>query len=281
MSNVKNWQQQALALDATGTMSRRSVAEMVGVARSTVLDFLRGYEEFKAKPERNVVDASQDNSRILVISDLHAPWCHPNAIDFLEDLHSKHKFTRIISVGDEVDAAAQSYHEHNPDMPSAGDELYAAKKVIAKLFKLFPKMDILESNHGSLHLRKSMTAGIPRAYIKDYGDILGVDKGWRWHDDMTIVLPNGQSCYFTHGKSANGVKLSQSYAMNCVQGHHHSEFNIGYWSNPNDLFWSMQVGCLVDGKSLAMAYNKLQLKRPIIGVGAIIDSHPVLFPMVL
>ena len=46
--NNKNWQQQALALDATGTMSRRSVAEMVGVARSTVLDFLRGYEEFKS-----------------------------------------------------------------------------------------------------------------------------------------------------------------------------------------------------------------------------------------
>lgn len=280
MNETKEWQQQVIALHETGTMSRREISKMVGVPRSTVLDFLRVYENFKHVGD--IKDTTKkDNSRILVISDLHAPYCHPNAIRFLKDLDDKYNFTRIISVGDEVDKCALSYHEKNPDLPSAGDELIAAKKIIAELHKLFPKMDILESNHGSLHLRKSMTAGIPRAYIKSYNDILEVGDGWVWHDDLTITLPNGQQCYFTHGKSANGLKLSQSYSMNCVQGHHHSEFNIGYWSNPNNLYWSMQVGCLVDNKSLAMAYNKLQLKRPIIGCGVIIDSKPLLETMPL
>lgn len=275
---MSNWEQDAIKLHQTGVMSRRQIAKVVGQPRSTVLDMIRKYEDFK-QPEKVV--EKHDNSRILVISDLHAPWNHPGAVKFLSDLHDKHKFTRVISVGDEVDKMAMSYHESNPDMPSAGDELKAAKKIIAELHELFPVVDILESNHGSLHLRKSMTAGIPLAYIREYNDILGVGEGWQWHEDMTITLPNGQDCYFTHGKSSNGLKLSQNYSMNCVQGHHHSEFSIGYWSNPNNLYWSLQVGCLVDNKSLAMAYNKLQVRRPIVGCGGIIDSHPVLFPMEL
>lgn len=274
---MDTWKEQALSLANTGAISWRQISRVLKVPKSSVSDYLRANS---SQPQVHVEDAKgHDNSRILVISDLHAPFCHPKAIEFLAGLKAKYNPTRIISVGDEVDRCALSYHENNPDLPSAGDELKAAKKVITQLHNLFPEMDIMESNHGSLHLRKAMTAGIPKAYMKDYGDILGVGKGWCWHHDMIIDLPNGQQCYFTHGKSANGLKLSQSYAMNCVQGHHHSEFGIGYWSNPTSLFWSMQVGCLVDDKSLAMAYNRLQLKRPILGCGLIIDSKPVLETM--
>jgi hypothetical protein len=39
--------------------------------------------------------------------------------------------------------------------------------------------------------------------------------------------------------------------------------------------------CLVDDTSMAMAYNKLQLQRPIIGTGIIINGQPKLLPMVL
>jgi len=41
-----------------------------------------------------------------------------------------------------------------------------------------------------------------------------------------------------------------------VQGHHHEQMDIHYWGNPNALLFGMTVGCLVDNKSLAMAYNK-------------------------
>lgn len=53
MIEHKEWQQQVIALHETGTVSRRSIAEMVGKPRSTVLDFIRAYEEFKAEPETN------------------------------------------------------------------------------------------------------------------------------------------------------------------------------------------------------------------------------------
>ena len=43
----------------------------------------------------------------------------------------------------------------------------------------------------------------------------------------------------------------------------------------------MQVGCLIDFKSLAFSYANVNIKRPIIGTGLIIDSQPILSPMLL
>lgn len=280
MVELKEWQSQAVALLETGTMSRRAIAETLGVARSTCLDFLRAYDNFK----QEVVEEDKeehDNSRILVISDIHAPYHHADTIPFLKMLKDKYKPTRIVSVGDEQDLHASSFHTHDPDLLSPGDELKAARKFMKELEEVFPKMDIMSSNHGDLYYRKAKHHGIPLHVIRDYNEVLGVGDGWRWHSDLTVDLPNGQKVYFCHGKSANGLKLSQSMGMNCVQGHYHNSFNVQYWSSPLELHWSMQVGCLIDDKSLSMAYNKLTVHRPIIGCGLIIDGKPVLEAMEL
>ena len=42
--------------------------------------------------------------------------------------------------------------------------------------------------------------------------------------------------------------------MCTVQGHYHTSFKIDYWSNPNELLWGMQVGCLINMKSLAFEF---------------------------
>lgn len=44
MIELKEWQAQAIALHNTDTMSWRDIAKMVGVAKSTVSDFLRAYQ---------------------------------------------------------------------------------------------------------------------------------------------------------------------------------------------------------------------------------------------
>ena len=94
-------------------------------------------------------------------------------------------------------------------------------------------------------------------------------------------MSNGQQVYFCHGKSANVLKVAQQYGCPTVQGHYHSSCSIQYWGNPNNLNWGMQVGCLIDAKSLAFEYCKTQKSRPIIGCGIIIDGLPKLLPMVL
>jgi hypothetical protein len=222
------------------------------------------------------------NKRVLLISDLHMPYSHVDTIRFLTAIKHKLNPDRVISLGDEIDGASISFHDKDPDLPfSPSSELDKAIDHLQPLYKLFPKVDVLESNHGSLVYRKGKHHGIPRHVFKGYREILGAPKGWRWHLDLTIKLPGGNQCYFTHGKSSNGKKLGESLAMCTVQGHFHNSFEIQYHANPNGLYWSMIIGCLIDDRSLAFSYNKSTIKRPIIGTAAIIDGHPCLIPMVL
>lgn len=226
-------------------------------------------------------DLDEDNSRVLLISDMHIPYHHPDTLKFLAYLKAKYNPTRIICLGDELDKHALSFHDSDPDLPSAGDELKLALPVIKQLKDLFPVMDILESNHGSLVYRKAKHHGIPRQYLKSYNDVLGVDDDWQWWFDMTIDLPNGSKCYLHHGKSSDVVQLSQQMGMNAIQGHYHEKAYVGYWANPNGLFWGLQAGCLINDSTYAFNYNNCNIKRPIISTALIIDSMPVLEPMIL
>ena len=106
-------------------------------------------------------------------------------------------------------------------------------------------------------------------------------EGWRWHEDLTVILPDGKPVYFHHGKTADGIKMSQTLGMSCCQGHHHNEFSIRYWANSLGLYFSLQVGCLIDKDSYAFAYNNVNLKRPILGCAVIVDGFPVLEPFPL
>lgn len=222
-----------------------------------------------------------NNSRVLVISDLHCPYEHQDTVAFLKAIKAKYKPTRVILSGDEADFAGISFHDHDPDMDSPGKELDKAIKALTPIYKLFPVAEVLESNHGSLVLRKALANGLSRNYFKGPGEILKAPKGWTWHFDIVLTLPDGTPCYFHHSKGANVKKNSQAMGSSFVQGHHHESFEISYWGNPHNLLFGMTVGCLVDPNSLAMAYNKNNLKRPVIGCGVIIDSIPLLIPMKL
>tara|TARA_R110000744_G_C19371770_1_gene563204 strand:- start:57914 stop:58798 length:885 start_codon:yes stop_codon:yes gene_type:complete len=285
---VEDWKDSAIELAKQGH-SWRMVATILDQPKSTVSDFLRktfskelvGRKHSTKQYSVRREDDKEDNSRILFISDMHIPYNHVDLIPFLKHLKEKYNPTRVICLGDELDKHALSYHDSDPDLPSAGDELRRSLPVIQELFSMFPKMDIIESNHGSLVWRKAKTFGIPKHYIKSYNDVLGVDGGWQWSFDLTIKLPNGQKCYIHHGKSSDVIKLSQQMGMCAVQGHFHESFKIDYWGNPNGLFWGMQCGCLVDDDSLAFSYNNVNIKRPVCGTGLVIDSIPVLEPMIL
>ena len=286
---MSDWKDKAIELAKNGKSWRR-IAEHLDQPKSTVSDYLRKEFGQVVVDNRKSSDiysvrkndgVEHDNSRVLLISDLHIPYHHQDAIAFLTHLKQKYNPTRVICLGDEVDGHALSFHDSDPDLPSAGDEIRQALPVIAELFKLFPKMDILESNHGSLVWRKAKVFGIPKHYIKSYNEVLGVDSGWKWSFDLTVDLPNGQKCYMHHGKTSNIIQLSQQMGMNATQGHYHETFKIDYWGNSTGLYWGMQCGCLIDDNKLAFNYNNVNIKRPILGTGLIINSMPVLEPMVM
>ena len=218
---------------------------------------------------------------ILIISDTHIPYENKFLIPFLKALTKKYKkFDRVIHLGDEVDNAGMSFHDKDSEMPSSGDELQLALPKIKELEKMFPKMDLLDSNHGSLVFRRAFKYGIPKSYLKNYNDFLQVGSGWKWHEDITLDTPLGK-VYFCHGKNSDVWKFAQSLGMSAVQGHYHSSYGCKWYGNSLGLYFGLQCACLIDPKALAFKYNKLQKARPVIGTAVIINGIPILEPLIL
>lgn len=217
---------------------------------------------------------------ILVISDLHCPYQHPDAIDFLAAIKTKYKPTDVVCIGDEIDYHALSFHDSDPDLDSAGAELEKAIIELKKLYKLFPKVHVVESNHGSLVLRKALNAGMPKRVIKSYNEILEAPVGWKWTFDVTLKTPLGP-IYFCHGKSGAAGRLASTYGMSTIQGHYHEKAQITYISTPEKLMFDAHTGCLANDKSLALGYNKINPKRPIVSIIVVVNGIPSIVPMVL
>ena len=147
-------------------------------------------------------------NKVFVIGDLHIPYHHRSSFDFLRAVKEKYKPDLVINIGDELDQHAISMHDSNPDLPSAGDELKTSKTYIKELEKIFPKMILIHSNHSSLVYRRALKYGLPREYLRSYNEFLGVGKDWQWIDDLTITLSDDSRCFFTHGMSADVLKLA-------------------------------------------------------------------------
>lgn len=222
-----------------------------------------------------------NNERVLVVPDIHAPYSHPDIVAFLAAMKCQFRPTRVVLLGDEIDGHAWSFHDHDPDLMSPGFELATAIKKLTPIYKLFPDADVLESNHGSLIYRRAKAHGLPARAIRTYREVISAPNGWRWSEELVMRLPNGQDVCFHHGRVKNSVQWSKSIAMNTVNGHFHEQFNIQYWRSPRGLFWSMVSGCLIDIDSMAFAYGRLNIHRPLLGASMIIDGLPLLVPMLL
>lgn len=221
---------------------------------------------------------------IVTISDLHVPYQHPDAIKFLEALKQRYNPKMVVCLGDMLDFHALSYHEADPDLLSAGDELRASEDSVRDIETIYPKMHVIDSNHGALPQRKAKSAGMPKKLLKTYREIYGLrGKGWTFVRDLTIetaskYLPD---IHFTHGIKRDVLSTAAKRGQRIVSGHFHESFRIQYLANPNSLIWGVNAGCLVDHNSLAMAYGANNENKPIIGTCVIVRGVPVLEPMIL
>lgn len=222
------------------------------------------------------------NRRILCISDTHFPYQHRDTFKFLAAVQDRYEIDFAISVGDLNDNHYPSYHELEPGTYDGETELRKARECCQKLEQLFPQLIITEGNHDALPLRKAKTARIPEGHIRNYNEVFGVGQGWKWVKQAFLEVRRGEFVLVTHSVGANARTNASRFAHNSVQGHHHSEFGLHYYADNTSLRWHMGVGCLADPSSPAMNYaSRAVFRRPILGVGVIIDGNPMLVPMVL
>jgi len=238
-------------------------------------------QETKMTRSKTIQIKDLGKERILFISDLHAPYEHKDALDFLKALKKSIKPTKVICVGDMLDFQSVSYHEHDADLMGPAAELKAGQDFVAKLGKIFPKMVITVGNHDCLPARKLKSAGLPLEMIKSYSDIYQAPKGWEFVDSLTIEVGDKYTpdVFVSHGLAKNVLNVAMQRGQCIFQGHFHQSFEIGYAGNPGSLLFGVNTGCLIDSKSPAFSYNKTQKNRPVIGTASLVGGVPQLHPL--
>lgn len=218
-------------------------------------------------------------SRVLVIGDTHIPYEHPNYLAFCKKVYKEYKCNRVVHIGDLADGHALSFHESDPDLASAGDELALFSKRIKPWMKAFPKAQICIGNHCALPFRKAKTAGIPKSMIKDYASIYSTP-GWEWGHRFDI-----DGVQYFHGKGS-GKNAAMTAAIlersSIVMGHLHSQSGVSFTASHKDRLFAVNTGCGINIKSPAFAYGANMSARPILSCAVIIDGWlPHVIPMKL
>jgi len=219
--------------------------------------------------------------RILVVPDLHEPFSHPAAHDFLARVFREVRPDEVVCVGDEIDAHGWSRHERHPDAPGQGEELRQAVAKLRSLRKILGKhrrLRVCTSNHQNRHFRKAVRAGLPSAFLRDYREVIEAPSNWEWADRWVL-----DGIAFIHGEGYSGqnsaLSAAQKQRCNTVIGHVHSWAAVQYHSNGINTIWGMNVGCLVDPASLAMNYAAKGANAQVLGCGVIDGGVPRFVPM--
>lgn len=218
---------------------------------------------------------------VLVISDTQAPYHHQDTLEFLKAVKKLLKPTKVVHIGDILDQHSLSFHGHNPDLSSPEDEFLQSQDFLGRLYKMFPEVTLLTSNHDARIYRVAEKAGLPTRCMRPLLEIIEAPEGWSLKDQITI-----DGVFYQHGDKGKGGQiagLAQALEnmKSTVIGHHHSLYGINYFANPDKLVFGMSVGCLLDHKSKAFAYAKFTKKKSIIGVAAVKKGFPILIPMML
>lgn len=204
---------------------------------------------------------------VLIIGDAHIPYEHHHYLKFCKAVAKKFGCSVILNAGDEVDGHAISFHPSDVELYSAGHELELSIERLAKWHKAFPDMILLESNHGSLIYRKCKVNGLPVHYIKPLKEIYNTPN-WSWHHDVKLITNYGE-VYGCHGKASGYGALAKEQGCSAFQGHFHGKLEVTWHQRIEHRRFNLFVGCGINWRSLAFAYGKNNLPKPILGCGVI------------
>ena len=221
-------------------------------------------------------------SIVLAGLELHLPFAHPDALDFLETVAETFKVTDIVCVGDLFDAHANSRFDHDPDGMSAGHEVITAIDMAEEVYELFPSSKFCIGNHDGRIEKAAYKAGIPRKAIKTLAEIYDLPSTWEVGEYFVIdgvMYEHGDR--FGAGAYAH-VKAVQSNMRSTVMGHIHTSFGVEYVANRERLLFGAVTGALINPDSYAAAYGKQYAKKSILGSFIIKDGEMVIpVPMIL
>ena len=206
-----------------------------------------------------------ESNRVLVIGDLHEPFCLDGYLDFCIEQKEKFNCNRIVFIGDVIDNHFSSYHETDANGLGGADELDFAIKKIARWRDAFPVATVIIGNHDRIIMRKAQTSAVPTKWIREYKDVLEVPQ-WDFVDRLVI-----DDVQYIHGEAGTARTKCKSDMMSTVQGHLHTQAYTEWVVGQKFKVFGTQVGCGINHNSYAMAYAK-RGKKPAIGCVVVLNE---------
>lgn len=235
---------------------------------------MKNQKRYRLKPDewslidkyRHYKKQKGEDSNVLVIGDLHEPFCLEGYLEFCVNTYYYYKCTDVIFIGDIIDNHYSSFHEVNIDAEYSGkQELDLAIEKISHWYKAFPVAKVIIGNHDRMIMRKAQTSSIPSKWIKSYKEVLEVPQ-WDFLERYEL-----NDVQYIHGEAGTARTKCRADMMNTVQGHLHTQCYIENYVGAKYRIYGMQVGCGIDFKSYAMAYAKAG-KKPAIACGVILNN---------
>ena len=221
----------------------------------------------KGQLKNAFMNLTKDETRTLVIGDLHEPFCLDGYLKFCKETYKKYNCNNAVFIGDVIDNHYSSYHETDADGMGGKYELDDAVKRLSKWYKAFPNAYVTLGNHDRIIVRKAQTSNIPSKWIKEFKEVLETPN-WNF---VTEVYFDGVR--YVHGDKSGKPRMSAKRDMvSTVSGHFHTDMYCEWFFGKTRAIFGLAVGCGVDSKSYAMGYMQGG-KKEAIGCGVVISNH--------
>ena len=245
-------------------------------ARNKLRDSVRRGHSYKLVHK---VTQPSTSSSTLVFGDIHAPFTHPNYLQFLLDTKALYGADEVVCTGDIVDHHALSRFNSEPCAHGAYDEGDKASQVIAQYAKAFPSLKMCMGNHDLIIERQAASVGIGKRFLRTFQDVYGLPDTWELGEEFII-----DDVLYKHGLNCIGVNGALNTAIqgriSTVIGHSHSFGGCQYSANPRDIIFGLNAGCGIDISAYAFAYGQHSKYRPTLGCGIVFNkSNAIFVPM--
>lgn len=217
--------------------------------------------------------------KLLVLGDTHFPFTDRVALAAAISFAKSYKPDHIIQVGDFIDGYNWSLFKRAPDSPSAEMEWNQTELMAHQFFEQLAKFQItvLEGNHCRRYMLRACEANLPRKLVKTLSELFPYENV-HWHMEPEPFVLDGIA--FIHGDemAGNVVQKARALGMPLVQGHTH-QASLTYINTFKHQIFGMEVGALIDGKSIACRYAAKNPLKMWSGVATITDGIPSLRPI--
>jgi hypothetical protein len=233
-------------------------------------------EKLSSRIKGLVPFTSGDKNNVLVIGDIHEPFCLDDYLNFCRYTQEQFNCGTVIFIGDIIDNHYSSFHTSELDTTGPNAEFDHALKRIQEWYAIFPEATVILGNHDRIIHRQAKASGISDRWFKSLSDALKVPN-WKFVESIVINDIN-----YNHGEGGTATTRMKNELQSQVQGHLHSEAYVQYACGLNHKVFGMQVGCGIDRRSYAFAYGK-DSKKPFIGCGVVLNNGelPIVIPMKL